>query len=390
MFTKGVDYVEFKGVQADKDGHLKITLDPSSGEIGIFNGFQLRGELPPPTAQSQQQDWAVKLWLKADDLAREGLKPGEPVAQWKDASWGIRFSPDSKPPHSDMTPIYAEVNVPGNPKPVPAVLFDGASSLRQLDVLDVVDQDITAFVVYWPEEDGVSTWKELYAKRHGAMCIYAGGIATARNAILCYTPYRENGICLGANDTLPLVLTGHQNEYDPGERFKGYIAEVIVFAKAFGTEDQLYETVESYLQEKYFRAPGNATISQEVPWYQDESADIGKQTKTINKPAEKDILPKDIDNRISVNQVSVFSLTNQQNPSKTEYAAGEVVLPFSYSASVSTAPRPPCLDFPGQPNPDCCHVFVRIDGELWMFRIDWIAEKGRCARYRGPDIDHMT
>ncbi|NTV46938.1 MAG: hypothetical protein HGB11_10570, partial [Chlorobiales bacterium] len=25
-----------------------------------------------------------------------------------------------------------------------------------------------------------------------------------------------------------------------------------------------------------------------------------------------------------------------------------------------------------------------------MFRIDWIARKGKPARYKGPDIDHMT
>jgi hypothetical protein len=91
-----------------------------------------------------------------------------------------------------------------------------------------------------------------------------------------------------------------------------------------------------------------------------------------------------------LNQVNIFSQTDQQHLTNTEYAAGNVTLPFSYSAKVSTSPRPPCLDFPGQPNPDCCHPFIRIDGELWMFRIDWIAGKGRPARFKGPDIDHMT
>ena len=66
----------------------------------------------------------------------------------------------------------------------------------------------------------------------------------------------------------------------------------------------------------------------------------------------------------------------QQEPSSTgyEYAAGEVTLPFSYSASISTAPRPPCLDFSPSGYPDGSHVFVHMDGELWMFRTDWVDE----------------
>jgi hypothetical protein len=50
VFSKGIDYVEFKGATADKEGRLKITLDavdPGKFPAGIFNGFQLRGEIPP-------------------------------------------------------------------------------------------------------------------------------------------------------------------------------------------------------------------------------------------------------------------------------------------------------------------------------------------------------
>lgn len=340
---------------------------------------------PALSQLSDSSSWAVKAWLKAEDLAREGLRPGDPVSLWKDACWGIRFSPNPNPPQSDQPPTYAEYQIPGRPQPVPAVSFDGSASLRQLDVLDVVDQDITAFVVYWPLEEGVSDWKEMYAKRHGADCIYWGGIATALNPRLYYTAYRENGIRLGANPCLPLVLTAHQNEYDPRPRFQGYIAEVLVFARAWSPDDPYYLAVEKYLHDKYFAAPGSEAPAPAVPWYNPQAAAPAQPAKTIEKPA-----PKDKENQIALQEVSVFSLTNQQNPSQTEYAAGEVMLPFSYTAVVSDAPRPPCLDFPGQHNPDCCHAFIRIDGELWMFRIDWIVEKGRCARWRGPDIDHMV
>ena len=73
-----------------------------------------------------------------------------------------------------------------------------------------------------------------------------------------------------------------------------------------------------------------------------------------------------------------------------EYAAGDVVLPFSYSATRSPAPKPESLDFSHQINPDNCQVFVRIDDELWEFRSQWIINLGTTARYKGPDIDHMT
>src|SRR6476660_6202436 len=44
-----------------------------------------------------------------------------------------------------------------------------------------------------------------------------------------------------------------------------------------------------------------------------------------------------------------------------EYAAGDVVLPFSYSATRSPAPKPNNLDFSNQVSPDNCEVFVRIE-----------------------------
>lgn len=50
VFSRGVDFVEFSGVRADSDGELIITVETGEGGIGIFNGLQLRGELPAPTA----------------------------------------------------------------------------------------------------------------------------------------------------------------------------------------------------------------------------------------------------------------------------------------------------------------------------------------------------
>ena len=73
-----------------------------------------------------------------------------------------------------------------------------------------------------------------------------------------------------------------------------------------------------------------------------------------------------------------------------EYAAGEVVLPFEYSAQRSFVPRPESLDFLDQVSPDNCQVFVRIDGELWEFRSQWVINLGTVARYKGPDIDHLA
>jgi F5/8 type C domain len=73
-----------------------------------------------------------------------------------------------------------------------------------------------------------------------------------------------------------------------------------------------------------------------------------------------------------------------------EYAAGDVVLPFSYSATRSPAPKPDNLDFSHQVSPDNCEVFIRIDDELWEFRSQWVVNLGTTARYKGPDVDHMT
>src|SRR5271155_4669338 len=47
-----------------------------------------------------------------------------------------------------------------------------------------------------------------------------------------------------------------------------------------------------------------------------------------------------------------------------EYAAGEVTLPFAYSATVSSAPRPAGFDFKEIRHPDNCQALVRMDGEL--------------------------
>jgi hypothetical protein len=75
-----------------------------------------------------------------------------------------------------------------------------------------------------------------------------------------------------------------------------------------------------------------------------------------------------------------------------EYAAGEVTLPFAYTARASTAPRPPSLDFKEEHGfPDNCQALVRIDGELWQFQNRFtVGLTSPPARYAGPDIDHMT
>ncbi len=76
-----------------------------------------------------------------------------------------------------------------------------------------------------------------------------------------------------------------------------------------------------------------------------------------------------------------------------EYAAGEVTLPFGYSATVSSAPRPACLDFADMAGyPDNCQALVRMDGELWEFKRspDHPPMPNSPARYKGPDIDHMV
>jgi hypothetical protein len=77
---------------------------------------------------------------------------------------------------------------------------------------------------------------------------------------------------------------------------------------------------------------------------------------------------------------------------ETEYAAGEVTLPFSYSATVATAARPANLDFSEMHgSPDNCQAFVRMDGELWQFQSRFgISVSTPHARYSGPDVEHMT
>jgi hypothetical protein len=79
-----------------------------------------------------------------------------------------------------------------------------------------------------------------------------------------------------------------------------------------------------------------------------------------------------------------------EQPNGHEYAAGEVTLPFAYSMTRSPAPKPDGLDFSHQYGPDNCEVFIRMDGELWEFRSQWITNLGTTARYKGPDIDHLV
>ena len=92
----------------------------------------------------------------------------------------------------------------------------------------------------------------------------------------------------------------------------------------------------------------------------------------------------------AAHSVALGAETPRARESEYEYAAGDVVLPFSYSATRSPAPKPDNLDFSHQVGPDNCEVFIRIDDELWEFRSQWIVNLGTTARYKGPDIDHMT
>jgi hypothetical protein len=88
--------------------------------------------------------------------------------------------------------------------------------------------------------------------------------------------------------------------------------------------------------------------------------------------------------------VAFAAETPRSGESGYEYGAGDVVLPFSYSATRSPAPKPENLDFSHQVSPDNCEVFIRIDDELWQFRSQWVVNLGTTARYKGPDVDRMT
>jgi hypothetical protein len=92
----------------------------------------------------------------------------------------------------------------------------------------------------------------------------------------------------------------------------------------------------------------------------------------------------------AVHSVAFGAETPRSGASGYEYAAGDVVLPFSYSATRSPAPKPENLDFSHQVSPDNCQVFIRIDDELWEFRSQWVINLGTTARYKGPDVDRMT
>jgi hypothetical protein len=198
VFSRGTDYVEFKAVAADAEGRLKVTLDAANPAVfagTIFNGLQLRGDFPARGSTSSPDTdpnrWALKSWLKAEDLAGTGLRPGDPVREWKDAGWGLRFAPDANPPMSNTAPVYAEITVPGTPKNFSVVQFDGESGLRQLDAVDARDEEITAFVVFRTADS--PKWKKIVAGRHGALCTYDGDVPSPLVPRGYYTAYRENG-----------------------------------------------------------------------------------------------------------------------------------------------------------------------------------------------------
>lgn len=390
VFAAGTDFVEFTQVAADAGGRLTIALAPADAAVFpgvILNALQLRGEFPKrsDSAAKDPHRWALKAWLKAEDLATRGLHPGDPVREWKDAGWGLRFVPDSQPPMLDEAPAYFEVSVPGSANKVPVVRFNGEAGLRQLDAAEARDDEITAFVIFRSHDS--PGWKKILARRHGALCTYDGDVSSPRVPRGYHTAYRESGLRLGASDRLPVAVTGHQGEYNRDTRFRGDIAEILVFARRFeATDDQgvneELQSIERYLNAKYFEPDGTAAASA-PPWLP------APRITAVPAPAPGQAPPAQ-DARIGLHGPNIFSMAAGGKPGVIEYAAGDVTLPFSYAVEVSDRPRPKPLDFPGQPNPDCCHAFVRMDGELWMFRIDFIADKGRIGRFKGPDIDTMT
>jgi hypothetical protein len=116
--------------------------------LTLFAGIAGATQEPDPNS------WGLKIWLKADDLANAGLKPSDPVKKWTDAAWGIGFAPNSKPPFSDELPTYDVIKGPHGSNMLPVVRFNGQASLRQLDLLNVIDGEQTAYVVYWNESPG--------------------------------------------------------------------------------------------------------------------------------------------------------------------------------------------------------------------------------------------
>ena len=390
VFAAGTDFVEFSKIAADSAGRLNISLDPADVSIFsgvILNALQLKGEFPQRSdaTVNDPNRWALKAWLKAEDLAKSGLRPGDAVREWKDAGWGLRFAPDSAPPMLDQAPVFSEVTVPGSSKKAPVVQFNGESGLRQLDSAEALDEEITAYVVFRTKDS--PKWKKILARRHGALCTYDGDVSSPLVPRGYHTAYRESGLRIGAANQLPLAITGHQGEYNRDTRFQGEIAEVLVFARRFESKDdqglnQELQTIDDYLKAKYFD-PAGKTPAPVLPWQPNQKIASGPS------PSSKPPTPVK-DTGIGLQGPNLFSMAAGGKPGAFEYAAGDVTLPFRYEAEVSDRPRPKPLDFPGQPNPDCCHAFVRIDGELWMFRIDFIADKGRIGRFKGPDIDNMT
>jgi len=392
-FAAGTDFVEFTKVAADTGGRLNIVLDPADVAVFpgvILNALQLRGDFPERSdaAVNDPHRWALKAWLKAEDLAKAGLHPGDAVREWKDAGWGLRFVPDAAPPMLDEAPLYSEVSVPGSPKKYPVVQFDGEAGLKQLDATEARDEEIMASIIFRTKDS--PKWKKILARRHGALCTYDGDVSSPLVPRGYRTAYRESGLRLGAADRLPVAITGHQGEYNRDTRFQGEIAEILVFARRFeSTDDQgvneELQTIERYLNAKYFEPDGKAPASA-PPWLPAPRV-AAAPAPTPEQPAPAK------DAGIGLQGPNILSMAAGAaggKPGVIEYAAGDVTLPFSYEAEVSDRRRPKPLDFPGQPNPDCCHAFVRMDGELWMFRIDFIADKGRIGRFKGPDIDHMT
>jgi hypothetical protein len=193
--------------------------------------------------------------------------------------------PDSNPPRADAAPVYAELAVPDTTNRVSVVQFNGESGLQQIDSVEARDEEVTAYIIFRTQDS--PRWKKLVARRDGALCIYDGDVSSALVPRGYHTAYRENGIRLGAADRLPVALTGHQGEYNRDSRFRGEIAEVIVFARRFrSADDQSLSTeqqaVETYLAAKYFKTD-ERTAKATVPWQPKQTPVMAPSTMGVHE-----------------------------------------------------------------------------------------------------------
>ncbi|MDO8302201.1 MAG: hypothetical protein Q7T18_03070, partial [Sedimentisphaerales bacterium] len=283
------------------------------------------------TSVVSASDATLRLWLKADDLTHT-LKPGDAVTQWTDkSSYGTILAPRSG---RSEDPHYAEVYIPGNNYPVPAIEFDVDATNRDRlfqtnnlgtgDPLNIGNgSDLTAFVVYWPRfNDATIGVQTIFGKRGETSSVYTMGIINDGTGRLDYITYdaqtlyynnrstaaktwhigelrvKENGstdtvtwfdddtqnvglrmvdtgsaTILGRNasTTEAFGIGGHSQPCcGDGESFDGYVAEIIIFARDVTGDER--EAIEKYLHEKYLGAYGSTMVDMatQSTWLKDK------------------------------------------------------------------------------------------------------------------------